>query len=142
MPITQKPRINPSEYNELETDRISDALTAEVGYSGLKEDFLRDELNLARKISAFNAGTDILTFTLAAETGEATIDADEHTVDIEVADGTTLTALEPVITLSTGATVDPESEEATNFTNAVTYTVTAADGTEQEWTVTVTEAAE
>jgi hypothetical protein len=122
-------RINPSEYNEVLNDG--------------KEDFLRDELNLARKLDAFNTGTDILEFSLSAvETGPAVIDADAHTVTLEVADGTGLTALEPVVKVSEGATVDPESAEEVDFTSAVTYTVTAADGTEQEWEVTITEAAE
>lgn len=126
-------RINPSLYNNREVTPDYDVLPTSDG-----TDFLRDELNLARKLDAFNTGTDILTFVLAAQTGAATIDADAHTVAIEVANGTTVTALEPTIAVSTGASVDPASEAATDFTSAVTYTVTAADGTEQEWTVTVT----
>jgi len=83
--------------------------------------------------------TDILTFTLADQTKEATISTAAHTVDIEVDYGTTVTSLTPTITVSAGATIDPTSGTAQNFTNPVTYTVTAEDGTtEQEWTVTVT----
>ncbi|MDM9632860.1 hypothetical protein, partial [Robiginitalea aurantiaca] len=59
--------------------------------------------------------TDILTFTLPEQTGEAIIDAVNHTVDIEVAAGTDLATLSPVITLSDGAQVSPASEIPTDF---------------------------
>lgn len=83
--------------------------------------------------------TEMLTFVLAEQTGAATIDTENGTVAIEVANGTTVTALEPTITLSPEATVSPLSGAATDFTNPVDYTVTAQDGsTTQVYTVTVT----
>ncbi len=83
--------------------------------------------------------TDILTFTFPEQSGGATISTDNHTVDIEVVYGTNVTALVPTITLSEGATVNPASGVANDFTNAVVYTVTAEDNTTtQAWTVTVT----
>ena len=81
---------------------------------------------------------DILTFVLTQQTGNAVINSTDHTVHIEVATGTNVTSLSPVITLSTGASIDPESGTAVDFTNPVTYTVTAEDGSTQDWTVTVT----
>lgn len=51
--------------------------------------------------------------------------------------GTALTALVPTITTSAKATVSPASGVAQNFSSAVTYTVTAEDGTTQRYTVTV-----
>lgn len=87
--------------------------------------------------------TDILTFTLADQTGAATINATLHTVSIEVAYTADITDLSPTITLSYGATVIPASGVARDFTNPLPYTVTAEDGvTHQEWTVTVTQEAE
>jgi len=84
----------------------------------------------------------ILTFTLAEQTTDATINATDHTVSIEVVNGTAVTALVPTITVSAGATVSPASGVAHDFTSAVTYTVTAEDGTTtQDWVVTVTVAA-
>lgn len=83
--------------------------------------------------------TDILTFELAAQTREATISAADHTVSIEVANGTDLTDLEPTITVSAGASISPSG--AQDFSESVTYTVTAENGTAtQDWSVTVTEA--
>ncbi|MEM9261738.1 MAG: DUF5018 domain-containing protein, partial [Bacteroidota bacterium] len=92
-------------------------------------------------IEASSTATDILNFTLNEETGAAAINSNDHTVTIEVANGTVLTALSPTITVSTGATINPESETAQDFSTPFTYTVTAEDGTtQQDWTVTVTEA--
>ena len=85
--------------------------------------------------------TDILSFSLAEQTGSATINTTAHTVAITVASGTSKTALTPTVTASLGASVTPNSGETTDFTSAVTYVVTAADGTTQDWTVTVTVAA-
>jgi hypothetical protein len=50
--------------------------------------------------------------------------------------GTSVTSLAPVITHN-GAAVTPESGVAQNFTNPVTYTVTATDGTTDVYTVSV-----
>ncbi len=73
--------------------------------------------------------TDITAFTLAAQTGAATIDTDAHTVAIEVAYSAVLTSLSPTITLSSGATISPDTGVAQDFSGgAVTYTVTAEDG--------------
>lgn len=84
---------------------------------------------------------DILSFVLAEQTGAATINDTLHTVDIEVVNGTAVTALEPIVGLSLGADCVPFSGVATDFTSPVVYTVEAADGTQQAWTVTVTVAA-
>jgi uncharacterized repeat protein (TIGR02543 family) len=87
--------------------------------------------NPAKSITAFN-------FTTPAVTG--VIDNTAHTITVNVPYGTDITSLIPTIT-HTGASVSPESGVLHNFTNAVTYTVTAADGTTQDYTVTVNVAA-
>jgi hypothetical protein len=84
--------------------------------------------------------TDILTFSFPEETGAADIDNDAHTIDIEVENGTNLTALTSTFTLSAGATSVPASGTEGDYSSPVTITVTAEDGTTtQEWTVNVTE---
>lgn len=85
-----------------------------------------------------STGTNIITFILPDQTETANINTTNHTVSIEVEYGTSVTALQPTITLSYGATISPTSGTATNFTNPVTYTVTALDESTQEWVVTVT----
>ncbi|WP_201568452.1 MULTISPECIES: hypothetical protein, partial [unclassified Imperialibacter] len=86
-----------------------------------------------------NTENDILEFVLTDQVDVAEIDDDNHTVNMEVEAGTSLTSLAPTITLSDGATSDPVSGMSQNFTSAVNYTVTAEDGTEQVWEVTITE---
>ena len=65
-----------------------------------------------------------------------TIEGTEVTANVPY--GTDVTALVPTVTVADGATVVPASGEAQDFTDPVTYTVTAADGeTTAEYTVTV-----
>jgi hypothetical protein len=52
--------------------------------------------------------------------------------------GTDVRALAPQITVSAKASVSPASGTARDFANPVTYTVTAQDGSAQDYTVTVT----
>ncbi|WP_439481413.1 PKD domain-containing protein [Cyclobacterium plantarum] len=79
----------------------------------------------------------LLTFSLPGGIGESTVDAANFAVNVEVPFGTDLTALAPEFTLSEGASSSPESGTSQDFSNPVVYTVTAADGSVQEWTVTV-----
>ena len=74
-------------------------------------------------------------FTSPAATGTVT-DA-THTIAITVPTGTNVTGLAPGI-VHTGASVSPDSGVAKDFTSPVIYTVTAADGSTQAYTVTVT----
>jgi len=86
-----------------------------------------------------NTETDITDFSLAEQTADATFDLLAHTVTIEVASGTNLGFLTPIISVSPGATIDPLSGVSRDFTLGAPYTVTAEDGiTVQVWTVTVT----
>nr|WP_275901555.1 DUF5018 domain-containing protein [Cohnella algarum] len=65
-----------------------------------------------------------------------TVDEANHEIELTVPYGTDLTNLVPTIA-HTGASVSPKSGIAQDFTNPVTYTVTAADGTQQAYAVTV-----
>lgn len=73
-----------------------------------------------------------------------TVNATAHTVALEVPNGTNVTALVATFTLSAsasakvGTTAQVSATTANNFTNPVTYIVTAADTTTQKWVVTVT----
>lgn len=88
--------------------------------------------------TASSTETDITTFSLAEQTGVADINSTDHTVEIEVANGTDLTNLVPTITVSAGATINPLSGVAQDFSSDVIYTVTAEDDlTVQDWIVTV-----
>ncbi len=65
------------------------------------------------------------------------ISEDNHTVSLIVPSGSDVTALTPTIEVSDGASVSPASGTAEDFTNPVIYTVTAADGTHQDYDVSV-----
>ncbi len=87
---------------------------------------------------------EILEFTFgpSIDYEDAVIESGTATVDIIVIKGTDVNALAPSITVSEGATINPASGDIIDFTNPVTFTVTAEDGvTTKDWTVTVTESA-
>lgn len=85
----------------------------------------------------FTGTNDIINFTFP-QSVSTTIDAEAGTVSAKVVSGTNLSSLTPAITISAGATIDPESGVAQDFSSSVVYTVTAANGIDQKvWTVTV-----
>ncbi|MDR2741634.1 MAG: DUF5018 domain-containing protein [Treponema sp.] len=74
----------------------------------------------------------ITSFTIGSATGEIS----EQAIVITVPYGTDITSLSPTITF-TGSAVTPASGTAENFTNPVTYRVTAGDGSTRDYTVIV-----
>ncbi|MHB1056219.1 MAG: FG-GAP repeat domain-containing protein, partial [Thermoleophilia bacterium] len=76
-------------------------------------------------------------FTIPGQTGATTIDEGAHTVALTMPYGTDVTSLVPTTTI-TGASVNPASGVAHDFTTPQTYTVTAEDASVQGYTVTVT----
>jgi hypothetical protein len=68
--------------------------------------------------------------------GSATGIINDNTITVTVPYGTDITSLSPLITF-TGSAVNPASETAQDFTNPVTYRVTADDGSTRDYTVTV-----
>ncbi|WP_139996742.1 S-layer homology domain-containing protein [Paenibacillus paridis] len=95
-----------------------------------------------------SSAKDIMSFSLAEQTGAATINKTAHTVEIQVGNATDVTNLKATFTLSPEASakvgmVDQVSGlSANNFTTPVTYTVKAGDGSSQNWTVTVRKSSE
>ena len=90
-----------------------------------------------------SAETDITAYSFPEQTGAATIDTAAHTIALEVANGTDLATLVATFTLSeeatakVGAVTQVSGITSNNFTNVVTYTVTAEDGTTQDWLIDV-----
>jgi len=84
-------------------------------------------LDMTKAITAFNFG--FLAYGIVTQT--------THTIAVTVPFGTNVTALAPAIA-HTGASINPASGVANNFTTPKTYTVTAPDATTQAYTVTVT----
>ena len=149
--------------NLVATYTLSDGATADIGgtaqesgvtandftnpvtYTVTAQDGITTQDWIITVTTGQNTATDILTYSFPEQTGPATIDDVNHTVDIEVSLGTDLSSLTATFTLSAGATADiggtPQESGVTvnDFTSPVTYTVTAQDGiTTQDWVVTVT----
>ncbi|WP_421763536.1 cadherin domain-containing protein [Ekhidna sp.] len=99
--------------------------------------------------SAYNAGfgidfspyteNDITSFTFSEVEGSATVNNTAHTVVAEAVAGTDISAITPSIGISQNAEISPETGVEQDFSTAITYTVTAEDGTPQDWDVTITE---
>ena len=64
-------------------------------------------------------------------------DATGTNLVLQVMSGTSLTSLSPTFDVSDGATGSPSSGTALNFTTPHTYTITAQDGSTQDYTVAV-----
>ncbi len=89
---------------------------------------------------AKSSACDITSFTFG-DFGNAVINDTTITNEIDVALDADVTNVAPTIVVSAGATVSPASGVAQNFTNPVTYTVTAEDGTTTKvYTVTLNKA--
>ena len=69
--------------------------------------------------------------------GNELIDNNGHTITAMVPNGTNLTSLTPIISVADSAKISPDSGVVQNFTNPILYTVTAQDGSFQNYTVTV-----
>ena len=99
--------------------------------------------NCSSEIPTLKAGRsakkDILTFKFADFTpvAEGDIDTTLRTVLVRVPVASKVLALKPTITLSPEASVNPNNQVAQNFTNPVTYLVTASDCTKRAYRVSV-----
>ncbi len=76
-------------------------------------------------------------FSFASPSATGTINETNHTIEVIVPAGTNVASLTPTISISADASVNPASGVAQDFTNPVTYTVTAEDETTQDYVVTV-----
>ncbi len=92
-----------------------------------------------------NSGAEITSFTFLAadheglsEDVKATIDKGNRAIKAELPSNVDIKTLKPTITVLEGASVSPKDKAETDFSEAVTYTVTAEDGSEAKYTVTVT----
>ncbi|MEL7146674.1 MAG: cadherin repeat domain-containing protein, partial [Bacteroidota bacterium] len=81
--------------------------------------------------------TDILSLTIPEEVSPAIIDAVNHTVVVDIGFGNDATSLTPTIEVSSSSSVSPTSGATRDFSLAQTYTVTAENGSTQDWLVSV-----
>jgi hypothetical protein len=119
------------------TSEVTITVTAEDGTT--TQDW---KVNMTEAPPGPSDATEILLIVLPEQTSLASISSTNHTVDIEVVNGTNLTNLTPSFLLSIGATSVPVSETNDDYSSEVTITVTAEDNiTTQDWKVNVSAAA-
>ena len=82
-------------------------------------------------------GSAITAFELPGQ-NSSTFDPESPTITVNVPVGTDLNVAPSALSISGGATIAPGIEEVRDFGTPQVYTVTAGDGTIQEWTVNVT----
>lgn len=80
----------------------------------------------------------IISFRFASPAVEAIVSEDAKTIVAVVSEGTNVTSLVPIITVSDKATVVPASGSVVDFTHPVDFTVTAEDGSSVVYKATVT----
>lgn len=83
---------------------------------------------------------DILTFAIPSQVGDTVIDENalpHPTIQVTMPYGTDVTGLTPAITFSSLASINPASGVAQDFTNPITYIVTAEDESTKEYTAEV-----
>ncbi|WP_234859274.1 DUF5018 domain-containing protein [Aquimarina aquimarini] len=117
------------------TNPVAYTATANDGSTQVYQLHITTALNPAKEILSFslqNANNPALSIDI-----ESLLDQDNHTISILVPYGTDITALQPSITVLEGTTISPQSDQANDFTNPVTYTVTAQDGSTQQYQATV-----
>ncbi|MDL2262699.1 DUF5018 domain-containing protein, partial [Bacteroidales bacterium OttesenSCG-928-I21] len=112
------------------TDPVTYTVTAE---NGVAQTWIASITNVPSPENSITA------FELNEQGCDATIDDEAKTVTIMVEHGTDISNLTPTIEISGLASITPETGVAQDFTNPVTYTVTAQNGDVETWTVTVTE---
>ncbi len=112
--------------------------TNPVDYTVIAQDGTTKEWTVTITEAALSDEAEIISFVVPGQIGAATITSSIATVELQVAQGTDLTSLIPTIQVSLGASINPASGVAQNFTQPVQYTVTAQDGTTTKvWTVTI-----
>ena len=114
---------------------VAHSFAAPVTYTVTAADNTTKDYTVTVTVAA-NTAKNITTFTIYGVNGA--INETNSTIAVAVPyDTPSVTALIPTI-VHTGASINPASGAAQNFTNPVQYTVTAADASTKIYTVTVT----
>ncbi|WP_196214028.1 PGF-pre-PGF domain-containing protein [Methanolobus vulcani] len=115
---------------------VSDDFSSPVVYTVTAADGTSQDYTVTVTV-ALNPAKSITSFEFTDPVAIGHINETEKTVTMTVPNGTDVTALVPSI-IHAGSSISPDSGVSQDFTESVVYNVTAADGTSQEYTVTVT----
>lgn len=122
------------------TSGTAQNFTAPVTYTVTAEDGTTQNYVVTVTVAPASSEKAITAFSFTNPQANGVINETNKTIAVNVPFGTDVTSLTPTITVSGFATVSPNSGVAQDFTSPVTYTVTAQDGTNQPYVVTVTPA--
>lgn len=138
--------INSGVWSDVHDDVISNTINANGGdtiyflvspyFTGNIGNYLFDANIKRSKVNS--SAKEIISFNCNGIVGNATINNSNATVNLTVASSINLKSITPNILVSNFASINPASGVAQDFTNPVTYTVTAEDASTKKWTVTVT----
>jgi hypothetical protein len=93
---------------------------------------------VVRVYKAKNTAKELMAFRITSPViAEGVIDQTAKTVTVNVPYGTDVTNMSATASRSEASSIDPYPEPPRDYTSAVTYTVTAEDGTTRDYTVTV-----
>lgn len=126
--VSEKATVSPATLTEVDfTNPVIYTVTAE---NGTERKYTVKVTNIKR------TEKEITRFTVSNI--YASINTIDKTITVQTPVGTDITKLAPDIDVSDGAKISPASKEVVDFTNPVIYTVTAEDGSEQKYTITIT----
>ncbi len=130
--ISEKATIAPDPGAITTIDGIANfVITAE---DGTKREYVVD---IERELSPENTIVSFEVKTSLFETN-ADIDNETGTINQRVLPGTVLTDIETTIEVSIGATITPDPKTILDYSNPITFTVTAENGETKEYLVTLT----
>lgn len=120
---------------------VSQNFTESVFYTVTAENEDKRTYEIIVNNRPFSTGKEILSFTvgLNGESIEARIDQNIKEIAFETG-SFNISSLVPEITVSENATISPASGEAVDFSVPVIYTVTAEDGSSNQYTVAINKA--
>ena len=138
--------VNSSAWSDVYDDIISNTINANGGdtiyflvspyFTGNTGNYLFDANIKRSKVTS--SAKEIISFNCTGIVGNATINNSNATVNLTVVSSINVKAIIPNISVSNFASINPASGVAQDFTNPVTYTVTAQDASIKKWTVTIT----
>lgn len=127
--ISDKATISPISGEPVDfTNPVTYTVTAEDGSQAVYLAVVTKEKNSEKRILAFR---------FASLNIDAVINEDTKEIEATVPYGTDVTTLVPTILISDDARVVPSSDYVTDFSQPVTYTVFAENGSQVEYVVTV-----
>lgn len=140
--VSEGATVNIAGTNQISGTTPND-FTNPVTYRVLAQDEITFQDWMVTVSIAPNTATDFISFSIPEQQETATIDLEQHTIQVLLPFGSDVSSLVATYTLSPGATASVEGTNqvsaatANNFENPVNYLVTAEDGiTQQLWLVT------